>query len=139
MRTRHLREYHIPTLLVCFLCNARHLYLVYNVLFDGQILHLLVKILLSYTKPIPKQFEMRPHNNGILNKLLHTIHQPIPIPTRQQPSTPTAISPLILKLLPRSLQTTLIWDSKHSHPPAQYPQAINSVKALTPTVDLNYR
>ena len=45
------------------LLNVSRLYLIDNIRFDYHVLHLLVKTFFSLTKPIPKQLEVRPHNN----------------------------------------------------------------------------
>lgn len=38
--------------------------------------------LFPLAKPVPKQIKVRPHDDGVLDKLLHAVHQPVPIRTR---------------------------------------------------------
>ena len=71
---------------------------------------------------------MRPHQNRILNKLLHTIHQPVAIPTRHQPLIPGR--PLIWEMRVRLRDRRLIRDREHAHPPAQYPERVHCVEGL---------
>jgi len=74
-------------------------------------------LLLPFTIPIPKKAQMRPHQYCILHELLHTIHQPVPIPTRQDPLIPYL--PLRREMRVRFRNRRLIRDREHAHPPAQ--------------------
>lgn len=90
--------------------------------------------LLTLTKPIPEQLQMRPHQNGVLHKLLHTIHQPVPIRTRHQPRIPRAS--LIGELRVRLRDGGLVRDREHPHPPAQDPEGVHRVEGLRAAADL---
>lgn len=85
------------------------------------------------TIPIPEQIKMRPHNNGILHKLLHTIDKAITISTRQH-TTP---------FLPRSKlrisfwHRTLVRYRKHPHPTPKDTERVDSVEGLRAAADLS--
>lgn len=85
-------------------------------------------------KPIPKKLKLRPHKDTILDKFLHTIHQPISIPTRQQP---TPLISLIRELRIRSRQAGLVGDAEHAHPAPEDPQRVDGVEGLGAAVDLD--
>lgn len=77
---------------------------------------------------------MRLHQHRILHKLLHTIHQPIPIPTRHQPLIPGL--PLIREMRVRLGDGRLIGDGEHAHPPAQDAEGVHRVEGLGAAADL---
>lgn len=85
------------------------------------------------TKPIPKQPKMSPHDNRILDELLHTIDQAVPIRAGHQ-SRP-ALCAIVLRgeQSIRHRDGRLIRDSKHAHPPPQHPQTIHRIERLRPT------
>ncbi|BCR90414.1 uncharacterized protein ACHE_60300S [Aspergillus chevalieri] len=60
---------------------------------------------------------MRSHQNRILHKLLHTIHQSVPILTSEKPLNPDL--PLRRKMRVRLRNRRLIRNSEHAHPPAK--------------------
>ena len=90
--------------------------------------------LLSLTIPIPKDPKMRPHHQRKLDKLLHAIHQPIPIRARQEatppiPSIPRAVL-LLRKLRVRHGHGALVRNRKHAHPATQHAQRVHRVERL---------
>ena len=70
-----------------------------------------------------------------LTNSLHTIYQPISIPTRHQ-SASTLWAILLRKLCIRFRNRTLIRYCEHAHPAAEDPKGISSVKRLRATVAL---
>ena len=114
-------------------------YLVYLTPFDSiyllrRRLRRLQLPLRPLAKPISKKLKLRPHEDTILDKLLHAVHQPIAIPTRQQPARLVA---LVRELRIRSRQAGLVGDAEHAHPAPEDPQSVDGVEGLRAAVDLD--
>lgn len=89
---------------------------------------LLCPFLLPLTEPIPKKFQVRPHEEGVLDKLLHAIYQSVPVTTGHQPliSRLTFVGELCIRFRDRRL----IRNGEHAHPPAEKTQSVDGVERL---------
>lgn len=73
---------------------------------------------------------MRSHHNRILDKLLHTIHDPIPIPAWLHPTPSFHLVILRRELRVRLRHGGLVRDDEHAHPAAEDAQGVDGVEGL---------
>lgn len=95
---------------------------------------LLRPFLFPLTEPITKKFQVGPHEEGVLYKLLHAIHQSVSVTTGNKP----LISPLTVsgELCVRFRDRRLIRNSEHAHPPAEKTQRVDGIERLRATTHL---
>lgn len=89
---------------------------------------LLGPFLFPLTEPITKKFQVGPHEEGVLYKLLHAIHQSVPVTTGHKSliSWLTVIGEMCIRFRDRRL----IRNSEHAHPPAEKAQRVDGVERL---------
>jgi hypothetical protein len=90
--------------------------------------------LLPLTIPIRKQIDMRPHQNGVLDKLLHTIHQTIPVAAGHE----MMVSRLscVREMGIRLGDGRLVWDREHAHPSTEDAEGVDCVEGLGSSTNL---
>jgi len=79
---------------------------------------------------------MRPHDDGVLDKLLHTVHQPISIGAWLESTAPFHGVFGTGKVSPSFGDGALVRDGKHPHPAAEDAQRVNHVERLGTSIYL---
>lgn len=77
---------------------------------------------------------MGSHDNGVLDKLLHAVHQAVAVPAGQH----AAALFLGRKLRVGLWDGALVRNGKHAHPPTEDPERIDAVEGLRAAAHLCY-
>lgn len=89
-------------------------------------LFLLDSLFFPFTESIPKQVEVRPHDDGVLDKLLHAVYQPVPVATGHEPTAFLLLGELSVRLR----DGALIWNGEHAHPATENAQRVDGIEGL---------
>lgn len=91
---------------------------------------------LPLAEPVAEQIKMRPHNDGILDELLHAIHQSISVGAWFQSAASIHIV-RVRKVRPGLRNRALVRNREHPHPAAQDAQRVHRVEGLRTAIHLS--